>query len=481
MPGGIIDLAAKGAQDFYLTNNPQITFFKNVMKKHTNFSMELIEIDPSSDKNLQKSLETDIEFKIDRNGDLVKQIYFVFNLPDIYSSSSTYAGYKFKWIERIGEYIIKEVILEIGGQEIDKHYGEWLHIWNELTLSEKKKDGYNRMIANVSEVYDPKDSSDAYPPFSHTGAVNPVIRGRKVIVPLHFWFNYIPGSELPLIALQFSEVKIKFKLRPFNELFTVIDSSLRKKSPSDTYNLGMFLKASSVISELNISPKLEVNYIFLNDNERKNFSEQSHEYIINKIDRRSNISITPTGIANDDNNTIDLDFQHPVSNLIWKLRRSDFESSNQFSNYTNWYHKDINPLINDEHNEFAAEITIDEDNINSFKEKSILRSATLKFNGGVRLKEKTSGVFNLLNNYQHMKKIPEEGIYVYSFNLNHDIKSYQQSGSVNLSRIDNVQLDLTTIPKNESSSSYTYNVMIFVIQINILKIESGMASLQFAN
>lgn len=476
MPGGIMDLVAVGAQDKYLINNPEITFFKNVHKHHNNFAMEMIELDPISSTNLKQTSEIDLEFKIDRNADLIKQVYFIFTLPAIYSQDSTYQGYNFKWIERIGEYIIKELILEIGGQIIDKQYGEWLHIWSELTLDEHKKDGYNRMIGNTADIYNPTNSAGNYPSFSDTGTLRPVIRERKIIVPLPFWFTYIPGTELPLISMQHTEVKIKIKLRSFESLYTVIDSSIRKASPSSTYNLGQFLETPSTITTLDISPQLEVNYIFLSDTERKVFAEKEHEYIINKIDRRESI-ITPT--TNADTNTISLDFQHPVTNLIWKLRRSDFETNNQYFNFTNWHHKDINPLVNSEHNVFAAEETIDTDNIASYKEKDILQSAKLLFNGSDRFKEKTSNMFNLLNNYQHMKKIPEDGIYVYSFNLKNDINTYQQTGSVNFSRINNIELQLTTTPK--ADTSYTYNVMIFIMQINILRIASGEAHLEFAN
>lgn len=476
MPGGIMDLVAVGAQDNYLINNPQITFFKNVHKNYTNFSMEMIKLDPKVSSNLKQTSETKLEFKIDRNADLIKQVYFVFDLPAIYSQDVTYQGYKFNWIDRIGEYIIKDVVLEIGGQEIDKHYGEWLHIWSELTLGEAKKDGYNRMIGNTSDMFNPLNSSDAYPVFSDTGTLRPVIRGRKVIVPLPFWFTYMTGTELPLISLQGHEVIIKFTLRSFESLYTVIDSSIRKAPPSTTYNLGQFFKSPSTITELDISPNLEVNYIFLDTEERKAFADKEHEYIINKVDMRREI-ITPT--TNVDTTTIKLDFNNPVSNLIWKLRRSDFESSNQYFNFTNWFHKDINPLINSEHNAFAAEETIDVANIASYLEKDILKSAKLIFNGSDRFQTKTAPMFNLVNNYQHMEKVPEDGIYVYSFNLKNNVEEYQQTGSLNFSRFNKVDLQLTTTPK--SDANYTYNVMIFIIQLNVFRIASGMGSLQFAN
>ena len=105
MPGGIIQLAVYGAQDYYLTSNPQISFFKSVYRRHTNFSMEMINILPSLDNKLSDTTETTIEFTISRSGDLVKDMYLVFTLPNIYSTSTE----KFQWIRNIGEFIIKEV------------------------------------------------------------------------------------------------------------------------------------------------------------------------------------------------------------------------------------------------------------------------------------------------------------------------------------------------------------------------------------
>ena len=138
MPNGEIQLVARSAQDLYLTNNPKISFYRNVYKNYTNFSMELIKLEPNNNNiELKETNETDIEFKIDRNGDLINNMYMSFTLPEIYSNTTK----KFQWIHRIGEYIIKEVSLNIGNSKIDTLYGQWLHIWNELTLDEEKKDG----------------------------------------------------------------------------------------------------------------------------------------------------------------------------------------------------------------------------------------------------------------------------------------------------------------------------------------------------
>ena len=133
MPGGLIQLTAYGAQDFYLTGNPQISFFKAVYRRYTNFSMEMIEILPNVNVDLQENADSSkLSFKISRNGDLVKDMYLVFTLPSIFSSATK----SFEWIKRIGEYIIKEVTITVGGKELDKQHGEYMHFYNELYLDE---------------------------------------------------------------------------------------------------------------------------------------------------------------------------------------------------------------------------------------------------------------------------------------------------------------------------------------------------------
>ena len=433
MTGGLIDLKTNGTQDIYLTGNPQITFFKNVFKKHTNFSMEMIKLDPITSTNLNETTTSKLEFKIDRNADLIKEVYFVFTLPDIYSNDTT-KDYKFQWIQRIGEYIIDEVNLTIEGQEIQKMYSEYLHIWNELTIDESKKDGYNRMIGNISDLYNPLKSDGTTYPFDNS-KIRQSIKSRKIYVPLPFWFTNNSNLALPLIALQYSEVKIILTLKPFNKLYTIIDSGLRKKSPSSTYNLGVFSQSGSIISNLNINPSLEINYIYLDESERKLFADCEHNYLIQQVQSRRSEKITPS-LNLETPTSIKLDYQHPITQLIWVIQRSDFENRNQFHNYTNWPDKNIDPVINPtDYDAFENEATFDATNIESYKHKDLLQSAVLKFNGQDRFLVKDFKLFNLINNYQHMTRIPEDGIYVYSFALNMNIKENQPYGSCNFSGI----------------------------------------------
>jgi hypothetical protein len=176
MAGGVTDLVAKGAQDVYLTGNPVVTFFKSIYRRHTNFSMEAVEISFNGAVDFGRKLTATIS----RNGDLIHRVYLQVDLPTL-AGSGTQA-----WTRSIGHVLIKEVELEIGGQRIDKHYGQFMHIWQELTLSKEHEDGYNVMIGNTTALTTEAASVSA----------------ARLTIPLQFQFCRNIGSALPLIALQ---------------------------------------------------------------------------------------------------------------------------------------------------------------------------------------------------------------------------------------------------------------------------------------
>ena len=175
----------------FLCLNPQITHFKSVYKKYTTFSTQFITIQPILTNGVLPfdTKYTKITFSLPRDGDAIRDIYFTFELPDIYSDSN----YQFQWIKRIGEYIIHSVSLQIDtNQAIDTHYGEWFHASSELSLDEGKKAGYYRMIGHLPELYDPCNApgnNGIYP--NHAIISAPSIINRKIYLPLSFWFNKI--------------------------------------------------------------------------------------------------------------------------------------------------------------------------------------------------------------------------------------------------------------------------------------------------
>jgi len=486
MPGGIIQLAVYGAQDYYLTSNPQISFFKSVYRRHTNFSMEMINILPSLDNKLSDTTETTIEFTISRSGDLVKDMYLVFTLPNIYSTSTE----KFQWIRNIGEFIIKEITFNIGGREIDKQYGEWLHIWSELSLPESKRDGYNRMIGNVLEIYDPENvtGSSGYPTES---TVVPSIKERKIYVPLQFWFNQNYGNAFPLIAMQYDSAPvIRVILRKLNELYTLI-SATKRIAPTGSHNIGKFLtylNTDSTTNTLDIIPSLEANYIFLDKEERKRFAIVEHEYLIKQVQHVEKAIVPTTSEAT---TVVELKIQHPVSDLNWMARRTDLEAVNQWHNFTNWplinYDPTIPSYLTPDTNPFGSEYTIDSSSYISLKDKNPIKSATLRLNGMERFDTKDSNMFNLVNNYQHHQRVPKDGISVYSFGL--ESYKYQPSGTCNMSRFNPIELLVTTIPHAGADVSglkteapyYDYNVHLYAVNYNIFRMIGGLGDVEFSS
>ena len=237
MGGGLMQLVAYGAQDIYLTGNPQITFFKVVYRRHTNFSMETI----SQTFNGTAGDNATVTATISRNGDLVHKLYLNSTTDSITNGSN----------------IISEVELEIGGQRIDRHYQEWMKVWNELSTDESKALPLKSMQGDIGSK-------------GSTG-VNGVVQ-----IPLQFWFCRNPGLALPLIALQYHEVKVKIQL-------------------------------GSVTGTADVD--LVADYIYLDTDERRRFAQVSHEYLIEQLQRE-----TFTGASNQD---YKLNFNHPVKELIW--------------------------------------------------------------------------------------------------------------------------------------------------------------------
>ena len=239
MGGGLMDLVAYGAQDIYLTGNPQITFFKVVYRRHTNFSMETIQQTIQGSGTLDSNSETSGTVNISRNGDL---------LSDVYLSTPTSGT--------AGDKIVKIVDLEIGGQLIDRQTAEWMQIWTELTTPEEKQSGFAYMTKSHYENHD-----------------------GLAIVPLQFWFCRNPGLALPLIALQYHEVKLKF-----------------------TFNDGTFVGADSVLS-------VWADYIYLDTDERRRFAQVSHEYLIEQVQYAE--------VPYQHSAEVKLRFNHPVKEIIW--------------------------------------------------------------------------------------------------------------------------------------------------------------------
>lgn len=504
MPGGLIQLAAYGSQDYYLSGNPQISFFKTVYRRYTNFAMEYYRINPEGNLGLSDNDVVNYKFEIKRNGDLISDIYMVFTLPDIYSDKGT----DFQWIKNIGFNIINRVSIFVGNSLIDENLGEWFDIWNELTLPESKKEEFNEMIGNIPELYDPANSPGySYYPKAAKGDTNiPSIKGRKIRVPLIFWFNRNYSLALPLVALQYYPVEISVEIKNISDLYTVIDIDNSSDTfgcrikPKNTinnyaanYSLNNFVNDSSISSgegdnavlmNFDIDIYLDINYIFLDSEEMKNFAKSEHKYLIQQV----KVSSFKGSVGSD---TLDLLVHHPTSFMVVVAKRSDAEDRNEWNNYTNWIDEKIPPWSENFHNPYyepyssqiLAQEQMNETNYPFRNSPFIIKNMLLKLNGTDRFQAQDSDFFGRVIPYKYAKKIPKKGILMYSFGVNP--LDHQPSGSCNFSRFNSIELFLETLdvprPTGLDDYMYKYDINVYTVNYNILRITNGTGNLEFSN
>jgi len=519
MAGGLMQLVAYGAQDVFLTGTPEITFWKVSYRRHTNFAMESIEQTFSGQADFGRR----VTCTISRNGDLAYRTYLQVTLPEINQSmkNSTGGDVYARWLDFIGEQLIAQVEVEIGGQRIDRQYGDWMHIWNQLTLSKEQQSGYFKMIGNTTQltyITDPA-FADVSGPCASTGAPNQVCAPRKALpettlyVPLQFWFCRNPGLALPLIALQYHEVKLNIDFRPIGECLWAVDalSGTAAKAVSQAYQQSL------------VAASLYVDYIFLDTDERRKMAQNPHEYLIEQVQFTGDESVGSSS------NKIKLNFNHPCKELIWVVQPDanvDYCASlvgdstlfktlgAQPFNYTDAIDALPNAVIafgNDAQASGAtgvidanglfqlngvqaqaagtettgasltdagtfvlAETALD---MHCWGENPVV-TAKLQLNGQDRFSEREGSYFDTVQPFQHHTRAPDCGINVYSFALRPE--EHQPSGSCNFSRIDNAVMQLV-LSSGTVSGANTAKVRVYAVNYNVLRVMSGMAGVAYSN
>jgi hypothetical protein len=524
MAGGLMQLVAYGAQDVYLTGNPQITFWKVTYRRHTNFAMESIE----QTFNGQADFGRRVTCTVSRNGDLAYRTYLQVTLPEIGQSlNNADGGVYARWLDFPGEQLISQVEVEIGGQRIDRQYGDWMHIWNQLTLSKEQERGYYKMIGNTTQltyVCDP-EFADVDGPCSANG-VRQVCAPRKALpettlyVPLQFWYCRNPGLALPLIALQYHEVKINLDIRNIEEcLWAVTNINGEGEKVADAYKQS--LAAASLF----------VDYIFLDTDERRRMAQNPHEYLIEQLQFTGDESVGSSS------NKIKLNLNHPCKELIWVVQPDanvDYCASlNKNENLNHLlgaqpfnYTDALDALPNAVHafggdanisgtnqvitasgrfqDPFADEValgtqhsgvtgqTIGDSGVSDAGTFVLAETALdmhcwgenpvvvakLQLNGQDRFSEREGTYFDLVQPFQHHTRSPDTGINVYSFALRPE--EHQPSGTCNFSRIDNATLQLVLSNATVQGVS-TAKVRVYAVNYNVLRIMSGMGGLAYSN
>ena len=328
MGGGLMQLVAYGAQDVYLTGNPQITFWKVTYRRYTNFAIESIE----QTFNGQADFGRRVQCTISRNGDLAYRTYLQVTLPEINQlmGVGTYVagnntGVYARWLDFPGEQLIAQVEVEIGGQRIDRQYGDWMHIWNQLTMTSEQTRGYFKMIGNTTQltfITDPSFADvdgpcDSQAPRQVCAPRN-ALPETTLYVPLQFWFCTNPGLALPLIALQYHEVKINLDIRPIDECLWAVTTLSCNTNPtggnSTQYASGKAVPASIAYNQSLVAASLYVDYVFLDTDERRRMAQNPHEYLITQLQFTGDESVGSSS------NKIKLNFNHPVKELIWVVQ-----------------------------------------------------------------------------------------------------------------------------------------------------------------
>jgi hypothetical protein len=540
MGGGILQVVAIGAQDTYLTGNPQITFFKAVYRRHTNFSIESVKQTLNGTANFGQEINCTIQ----RNGDLISRAYFQTTLPSIdvgYGITDNTRFNAFRWLNYIGHILIKEVEISIGGSRIDKQYGEWFHIWNELSQSYGKKSGYSEMVGNVPKL------SHIYSTNSPSSKTECKTDEYTLYIPLEFWFCRNPGMALPHIALQYHDVIINMELRTLDEC---IWATTQTRNTNGTLNFKPTSTGSNVLNSSAIQlskSSIYIDYIYLDTDERRRFAQVPHEYLIEQLQFTGDETIVnPT-------HQVKLNFTHPIKEIIWVVQPTNFTEKNytqsragrQYYNYSDLW--DYSGFSGTPENTFGSgmvggrnsqnlmfgtspvkvegelntnnlwSININEsspsrenagyNNVSHYNElnrsykpnnrrgiwslltdttmfdhgNNPIKSAKIVLNGNDRFTEREGKYFNVVQPYQHHTNCPAVGINVYSFSITPE--DHQPSGSCNFSKIDNAILQVTLSDKaiNKTYNTGFATIRVFAINYNILRIMSGMGGLAYSN
>jgi len=409
--GGLLQLVATGRQDIYLSGNPQTTFFKQVYRRHTNFSVESCRIDFDGATDFGKVVVATIP----RKGDLLNTLVLEISLPMLpqYSSTTTDTS----WVNGIGHAMIDYISLEIGGKEIDRQYGEFLHIMSELQVDASKRNGFNNMIGY----------QEAYTQACQPGPLN-------LYIPLRFWFCNNVGLSLPLIALQAHPVRVYVKFHPVQRLF-YRDSLVL----SPTQTLATPVNPTSVI--------MWGDYIHLDTDERRRFTSSKHEYLIEQVQRQQRTSVS----AGASLSNISLDFNNPIKELVWVVQQDRMQSTHEWFNFSN------RQLIEEY-------VSLDDQ----------ISTAVIRLDGYDRFEVRSAPYFRLIQPYQRHTCIPDDYIYVYSFSLAPE--AAQPQGTLNASRIDSIVLALTM---NPNITRYDSGITVYATNYNVLRIAAGLGGILF--
>ena len=425
MPSGaLVQLVSKGVQDVSLIGNPTTTFFKTIYKRHTNFAIE-------STRQILNGID-DFGHKLTctlnkEGGDLVHGIYLEFSLPTINQTQqgATWISYA----NGIANVLVKSIELEIGGVSIDRHYSEWLDIWGELNINNSHKASYDEMVGNY-----PSDIALKYSAQSNTAYT----QYKTYYTPFRFWFNRNIGNALPIVALQYHDIKLNIELRPLSEIIRS-DINLNTDILTDTEGAPLKMKYCVVWAD----------YIYLDKDERESFANKEHEFIIDQVQ----FTGAETLAAFTTSETIELDFNNPVKALYWIIRNETYLEVNSTTG---------NHLL-------KYEAVGNGDTFETFK---------IQLNNNDRFEERHANYFRLVQQVEHCEAATRKYIYMYSFSINSS--NDQPSGTCDFSKITTSLVNFTFNNKSQSANG-PIRLNMYALNYNLFRIQNGMGNKVFTN
>jgi len=524
MPGGgLFSLVAYGAQNVLLSGNPDFTYFYKTYKKYAHFAEESVTFAMDGPQDLLYDQPVQVRFKLQRIADLVRDIYFVFDLPDIYSkfinlptASGRQAQYNFAWTRYIGCHIIQNMAFFIGGQKIQECGGEYLIAKAQCDMDSRTYQKWQSLVGDVPELYDPAsglynggNSQSGYPTvYNNNGPsgstttppnVNrPSIAGRRLSVPLPLWFAESTFGALPLVALQYHECEIQITLRPIRELYRILDRNGVQVAPGYEFNAStipsqpdnVYYSSVSDISDVTINqfltdigtpapllqswafqPRIQMTYVYVTDEERIQFSSESLSYLVRQVTTYRFDSISSRQL-------VELDTHNPIERIMILPRRSDtITYRNEIWNLTNWVNPSKPPFLPP--GGWPANVTQagSSGQIVLNGQRSIVRALSMLGDGNPLQEEKPITYYNQVVPWKYLKGLPDPEMIVYPFGLTSPTP--QPDGSINSSRIKLFQVDLNVYPL-PANSLYQYNIIMYVESLNWVTITSGMGGLKYA-
>jgi len=504
MPGGLLNIAAYGAENIILTGNPTKTFFNATYKKYTNFGLQRFRIEHEGQRTLNFNSQTELNFKIPRYAELLWDTYLVVNLPDIWSPfywtsdvSGCQTPYEFQWIEQLGAMMIEEVTIYAGSNILSRYSGEYIEaaiqrddggkklLWNRMICSEKKFNNPARAFQNGG--FYPNANFNQNPPDGFSGSdVQPSIKGRRMYIPLEAWFTYGGAkTALPLVALQYQEVNIKIRFRSIKELYTILDvKNVTKKGYKEARGVriapnaasatdqlywflqppqdpsGILINAGSAAQQQNLNRYVKKNnwdtdihllgcYVFLSQDERRVFASNKHTYLVRETFQHDFLNTAGS-------KRVDIPCRDMVPSFMFRFRRSDVNLRNEWFNYSNWNFENTPPVpiidmsdnctttpVVQPYHPFLFKQTgplIDSSNL-----QNILLDMGILLGSEYRENVLEEGVYNLVEKWIRTDGIAKDGLYAYNFAIRTNRDGYQPSGAQNMNKWQYVTFEFNTI------------------------------------